>query len=602
MLLLASAVRRLAPRACFVPKSLEPADCLTALQRHRVIDKTAITPAHIWMDEANRRDRSSVGRQYRLSLHGSSTADLQRELLQLLGALAHAAQATPLFTVAGQGIGVVTTYAEGGDLPPAEALHMLDQLVLHAGCLLERLQQRKAVAAALRRKDEFLATVAHELRNSLAPLRTSVEILKMAKLDDPMLARARGILDRRLETVGRLTDDLMDASRIARGKFSMRTEDTSLNAILDNAAETVLEAMQQRRHDLAVKAQEETILVHADRVRLTQAFVNLLDNSAKYTPAGGRIEVRVSADREAVKIEVSDTGIGFSSDAIPLFELFSQDPSSRGHQNGGLGIGLALVKAIVEMHGGSVTASSPGAGCGSTFTVRLPRVSPDRHATTAARATQLLPSPGSLFSLRVVIADDNADAAESLASLLQFHGHQPRIARDGAEAVAITRDFHPDLVLMDVSMPGMDGIEAAEHIRQLPLPRQPEIIELTASASEVAGSREQAAGITERLAKPVSVDTLETIVASIESKVNAMGETSTRFLISNLEVALSLLPTHNAAGGAVPPGQFVERARLAYQRGEALLQRLSSDPQKREFVREQLRLLGQKLRAAGEIL
>ena len=482
MLLLASAVRRLAPRACFVPKSLEPADCLTALQRHRVIDKTAITPAHIWMDEANRRDRSSVGRQYRLSLHGSSTADLQRELLQLLGALAHAAQATPLFTVAGQGIGVVTTYAEGGDLPPAEALHMLDQLVLHAGCLLERLQQRKAVAAALRRKDEFLATVAHELRNSLAPLRTSVEILKMAKLDDPMLARARGILDRRLETVGRLTDDLMDASRIARGKFSMRTEDTSLNAILDNAAETVLEAMQQRRHDLAVKAQEETILVHADRVRLTQAFVNLLDNSAKYTPAGGRIEVRVSADREAVKIEVSDTGIGFSSDAIPLFELFSQDPSSRGHQNGGLGIGLALVKAIVEMHGGSVTASSPGAGCGSTFTVRLPRVSPDRHATTAARATQLLPSPGSLFSLRVVIADDNADAAESLASLLQFHGHQPRIARDGAEAVAITRDFHPDLVLMDVSMPGMDGIEAAEHIRQLPLPRQPEIIELSPPA------------------------------------------------------------------------------------------------------------------------
>src|SRR6185437_7812118 len=183
------------------------------------------------------------------------------------------------------------------------------------------------------------------------------------------------------------------------------------------------------------------------------------------------------------------------------------------------------------------------------FTVRLLRVSPDRHATTAARATQLLPSPGSLFSLRVVIADDNADAAESLASLLQFHGHQPRIARDGTEAVAITRDFHPDLILMDVSMPGMDGIEAAEHIRRLPLPRQPEIIELTGSTTVAAGSREQAAGITERLAKPVSIDTLETIVASIESKVNAMGDTSTRFLISNLEVSLNLLSRNDMARG-----------------------------------------------------
>jgi len=391
-------------------------------------------------------------------------------------------------------------------------------------------------------------------------------------------------------------------SRITRGKILLRKERVDLATAVQSALEASRPLITASNHQFTATLPSEPIYLDADPTRLSQLFSNLLTNAVKYTERAGRIWLTVERLSNHAVVTVRDTGIGFSSDAIPLFELFSEDPSSRGHQNGGLGIGLALVKAIVEMHGGSVTASSPGAGCGSTFTVRLPRVSPDRHATTAARATQLLPSPGSLFSLRVVIADDNADAAESLASLLQFHGHQPRIARDGAEAVAITRDFHPDLVLMDVSMPGMDGIEAAEHIRQLPLPRQPEIIELTASASEVAGSREQAAGITERLAKPVSVDTLETIVASIESKVNAMGETSTRFLISNLEVALSLLPTHNAAGGAVPPGQFVERARLAYQRGEALLQRLSSDPQKREFVREQLRLLGQKLRAAGEIL
>jgi len=513
-----------------------------------------------------------------------------------------AAQVTPIRTWEGRCIGALTTYSELPYDSHADALHMLDELSTHAVGVLQTLQRYEALEAIVRGKDDFLATVAHELRNSLAPVRTSIEILKMARLTEPVQIRARGILDGRLGTMERLVDDLMDASRIARDKLSLRTERVSLLAIVRNAIETVSASLEQRRHDLIIDLPAEQVFVDGDSVRLVQVFVNLLDNAAKYTPARGRIEVRVVLDGTDVRVSLRDTGIGIAADALPrLFDLFAQDPRGHGHRSGGLGIGLALVQGIVRMHGGSVEAASPGIGRGSTFTVKLPLAASTAEQSPGGSDSFPLPSGSNLFSLRVIVADSNLDSASTLAGLLRSHGHQARVANDGLRAVEITREFDPDLVFLDVSLPPFDAVDVAERIRQLPLTRRPEIIELTSDVTRGAAPRELAAGISECMPKAQSYSSMDQIVASIASKVNSMGEISSGFLITQLELSLTMLSATEKVGDPLTRAQAVQRAHLAYERGVNLLNELSSEPEKQAGVRERLDLLEKKLRAGGEI-
>jgi signal transduction histidine kinase len=293
----------------------------------------------------------------------------------LLTARCRAMQATPLLTSSRRIVAVVTTYNEIPAEPSTLQLRLLDALCSQVSELLERAQERETLLDSARRKDDFLATLAHELRNAISPLRSSLEILKLAKLEHPLHARARAILDRRLDHTTRLLDDLMDASRIARGKLQLRSERVPLLGILENALEIAGPVIAECEHELTTALPDRDVTIEADVVRLTQVFVNLLHNAAKYTPGGGQIQLSVARHGNSVKIEVRDNGIGITAEALPhVFEMFSQVSSAEQHRQGGLGIGLALVKGVVDMHGGAVHVASAGRDQGSTFTVWLTTV------------------------------------------------------------------------------------------------------------------------------------------------------------------------------------------------------------------------------------
>lgn len=507
--------------------------------------------------------------------------------------------AMPLVNPQGRTCGILTTYSDSEREIDAAQFGKLDDLVLQAVCFAEHLRERAALVAGARRKDEFLATLAHELRNSLAPMRSSIEILKLEETDAPLRLQARAILDRRLETLTRLIEDLMNASRIARGKLELCRERIALARVLEMAVETVAPRVQELRHDFALQLHDRAPVLDADPVRLTQVFVNLLDNAVKYTPPGGRICVSSRAERGGIYVEVTDSGIGLSPECIPhLYELFSQASPGREHRRGGLGIGLALAKRIVEMHAGSIGASSEGPGKGSTFKVWLP-LAPSAGAEPAPQR----PDPGAalnLFSLRVLVVDDNVDAAESLANLLRVHGHQTRVARDGIEAVEVTNEFHPDLILMDLVMPQLGGLEAAERIRQLSLPQQPEIMELTGETGQRDCAREAAIGISGQLLKPVSYTTLQELVRTTVERVNAYGAVRARFLVGSLELALSTLTSAELEDDCGKRERFVQMVRSSQERAVAQAARLSPDDPDRVRVEDLLCRLTAKLAAMGD--
>ena len=503
-------------------------------------------------------------------------------------------QATPLIDSSGRILGLLTTYNETPCTPTPLQLRLLDVLALQAMALFERAEEKELLLGAERRKDDFVATLAHELRNSIAPLRSSLEVLKLAELAHPLHERARAILDRRLHHMMRLVDDLMDASRVSCGKLELRKEHVTLASVLESALETVGPTIAELGHELTTVLPESDVTVCADPVRLAQAFVNLLQNAAKYTPRHGAIGCSAHQHGDGVKVEIRDSGIGITAEVLPhIFGLFAQAPAAAGHRGGGLGIGLALVKGIVELHGGSVRVRSDGRDRGTTFTVWLPLASPDEKRPAVSDIGPMVKA--SSEQLRVLVVDDDVDAAEALAGLLTMHGHEVRTAHDGLEAVDITRHYHPDLILLDIVMPNMGGIEAAERIRELPLPRQPEIIELSGAAGPTDSAREAAVGISAHLLKPVEFETLDVVMQATSRNIHALREPRLQFVINNIDLALTLL---SQARRSSDPGIRIHslgNARRAYERATALLARLHLDTDQRQSAQRSLQQLKAEL-------
>jgi PAS domain S-box-containing protein len=377
----------------------------------------------------------------------------------------------------------------------------------------DRKWAEEALRRAARRKDEFLATLAHELRNPLAPLRSGLELLKSSR--EPTVAlETRNMMSRQLSHMVRLIDDLLDASRITNDKLKLRTERVMLKTVVEMAIEASRPVIDASRHLLRVSVPEEPVWLDADPTRLAQVVSNLLTNAAKYTPESGYIELAVARDGNEVIIHVSDTGMGIPRTMLTdVFEMFTQVNRTLERSQGGLGIGLALVKRLVELHCGTITADSPGLGAGSTFSVRLPLVADHARATrpgeTDTPATAPCPPPPK----RVLVVDDNVDGAESLAKVLQLCGHKTRTAHTGTEALGAALEFGPDVVLLDIGLPGMSGYEVAKQLKSEPSLSGAVLVALTGWGSEDDKRQSREAGFDYHLTKPVEVTAIENILA-----------------------------------------------------------------------------------------
>ena len=353
------------------------------------------------------------------------------------------------------------------------------------------------------RKDEFLAMLAHELRNPLAPIRTAVQLLRLKELAEPHRVRARDVIERQVEHLVNLIDDLLDVSRITRGMITLQLEPVLIGAIVARAVETARPAIDSHRHSLEIDLPDELITIEGDKTRLVQVIANILHNAAKFMDPGGTIRLSVRREGLYAVIKISDTGIGIAPELLPrIFELFTQVHSKSERAQGGLGIGLALVRRLTEMHGGTVQVTSEGPGRGAEFTVRLPVMAAQlaglsSHKREAGAIPRIAPQ-------RILVADDNHDAAEALSLQLQLAGHEVRTAHDGVEALAIADTFEPDIVLLDLGMPKMDGYEVARQVRTRPHGRRVKLIALTGWGQQQDRDRTSAAGFDAHLVKPVA--------------------------------------------------------------------------------------------------
>ena len=391
--------------------------------------------------------------------------------------------------------------------------------------ITERKEAEKALRAALealkeadRRKDEFLALLAHELRNPLAPLRNGLQVMRLAAGDAHAVAKSRDMMDRQLSHMVRLIDDLLDVSRISRNKMELRRSRVLLADIVSSAVETARPAIEAAGHELTVSLPPEPVPLDADLTRLAQVFANLLNNSAKYTERGGHIWLTATREGAQVSVAVRDTGIGIPAFALPtIFDMFSQVDRSIERSTGGLGIGLALVKGLVEIHGGKVEAASPGQGKGSTFTVRLPVLEDRAKPSPEAPAEPAEGWPDSAApKRRILVVDDNRDSATSMAMMLQLLGNEVRTAHDGIDAVELAERFRPQVVLMDIGMPKLNGYEATQRIRQRPWGRDLTVIALTGWGQEVDRAKSKEAGCDGHLVKPVNLPDLEKLLVELQ--------------------------------------------------------------------------------------
>jgi signal transduction histidine kinase len=379
----------------------------------------------------------------------------------------------------------------------------------------ERARVEEALKEADRHKDEFLAMLAHELRNPLAPIRNAVHLIKMRSLEDPQLCMARDVIERQLKQLTRLVDDLLDVSRITRGKINLARERLELADLLSRAVETVMPAIESRGHALSVELPERPLRLYGDPVRLIQALGNVLGNAAKYTDAGGRIFLGARRRNRDAEITVRDDGMGIAPEVLPrIFDLFTQMDQRMERSPSGLGIGLALVRRLVEMHGGSVSAASAGPGLGSEFTIRLP-VSMERtdDMVEPAVVPAAAHAPESGSRRRILVADDNLDALESLATLLSLDGHEVYRARDGAEALEVAEQQRPEVALLDIGMPRADGYEVARRIRCEPWGRGITLVALTGWGQESDRRRSEEAGFDIHLTKPVDPKVVSDLLA-----------------------------------------------------------------------------------------
>lgn len=392
-------------------------------------------------------------------------------------------------------------------------------IIIGASKIARDITQRKQIEEALRladqRKDEFLAVLAHELRNPLAPIRNSLHILRLTTRNNPTADRVSEMMERQVNHMVRLVDDLLEVSRISRGKIELRKERIELSAILRNAVETSQPLIEERGHQLSISIPPEPLTMQGDSVRLAQVFANLLNNAAKYTDPGGQIELNVRRNGSEVIVSVRDNGIGIEPEMVHrVFELFTQINLQTPQPQGGLGIGLHLAKSLVELHGGSIEATSDGTNQGSEFIVRLTLDRgplPEKPLRGNRRRISAKPPR------RVLVVDDNRDAAESLGMLLELLGAEVQLVYSGRDALAAVETFHPAVVLMDIGMPDMNGHEVARRIRAQPELDDVTLIALTGWGQD--GDRESSkhAGFDYHLIKPADFSALESLLVSLDA-------------------------------------------------------------------------------------
>jgi signal transduction histidine kinase len=379
--------------------------------------------------------------------------------------------------------------------------------------LEQREQTEQSLREADRRKDEFLAMLAHELRNPLAPISNSLHVLRLVGGTDPTLAGVRAMMERQVNHLVRLVDGLVEVSRLTRGRIELRKERVELGALLGSAVEASKPMLDAAGQEVVLALAPEPLYLDADPVRLVQVFANLLDNAAKYSERAGRISVEARREDEGAVVTVRDSGIGIPEDMLArIFEAFTQVGDDERRSQGGLGIGLTLARILVQKHGGSLTAFSEGRGRGSEFTVRLPLAAEGSAAASAGG-----PALGEgAAAVSVLVVDDNRDAADSLGILLRRLGAEARVFHDGASALRALETFRPALALLDIGMPGMDGFEVARRIRDMPGLSDLKLVALTGWDHEGVRARARTAGFDEHLVKPMSADDLQALMASVE--------------------------------------------------------------------------------------
>ena len=378
--------------------------------------------------------------------------------------------------------------------------------------ITDRLRVEQALRDSDRRKDEFLAMLAHELRNPLAPIRNALQILQMPNVDPAGIGHLTEVMDRQVQHLVRLVDDLLDVSRVMRGRIELRKEHVQLATMAARAVETAQPLIDSRRHTLHIDVSADPLLINVDPVRMVQVIANLLTNAAKYTQEGGTIRLSAVRDDDSAVLSVCDNGIGIAPEMLPhVFELFVQADPSASRAQGGLGIGLTLVRNLVELHGATVEARSPGLGAGSEFIVRLPLVkaSPSGSLHTGNAVPPPVPRR------RLLIVDDNQDAARMLAALLRLKGQDVRVAHDGAGALALLQSERPDLVFLDLGMPGMDGYEVARRIRSQPELAAVKLAALTGWGQDEDRRRTSEAGFDCHLTKPLDAKTIDAVLAEL---------------------------------------------------------------------------------------
>jgi signal transduction histidine kinase len=433
-------------------------------------------------------------------------------MVQLVKGLGLRCYACNPLLAGGRLLGTLSFASRRRDTFDREEIEFLETISHYVTLAYERLHLIQELREQDQRKDEFIATLAHELRNPLAPIRNGLELIRLANGDPAVLEKATTMMHRQIEQLVRLVDDLLDVARISRNKLKLRKEPVELESVVRNAVETSRPVLVAAENDLHVSLPSEPVWLEADPVRLAQVFSNLLNNAAKYSEPGGRISLVATQTGDELTIKVSDTGIGIEPGKLSqIFGMFVQlDPSEQQVQSG-LGVGLTLVQRLIEMHGGSIEARSEGVGKGSEFIVRLPALAP---SSQAAAATQTVSHEHPPVRRRILVVDDNIDSAESLAMMLELSGHEVATAHDGAEAIELAREFQPHVALLDIGMPKLDGYEAARSIREQSWGREMMLVALTGWGQEEDKHRSREAGFDAHLVKPIDFDALEDLVAT----------------------------------------------------------------------------------------
>lgn len=359
----------------------------------------------------------------------------------------------------------------------------------------------------------FLAMLAHELRNPLAPMRNAVRVMQIQPPADPRMAWARDVIDRQINQLARLVDGLLDASRITRGKLYLNREPVRVETIVAQAVESCQSILDERGQELNIALGPQPLWVFGDLTRLVQSVFNLLSNASQFTPVGGRISITVKRLDDNVELTVCDTGVGITQELLPsIFELFVQGEPPLGRRSSGLGVGLTLAREIATLHGGSITASSAGLNRGSEFTLQLPL---HNKQDPASRPNDESGGPRLAAARRVLVVDDNRDSAETMEMLLQLSGYTVRTAYDGPSALPVVEEFQPDVILLDLGLPGLTGYEVAQRVQQMSLGRRPLLVAMTGYGQQGDRQRTRAAGFDHHLVKPVDLEMLQQILSSL---------------------------------------------------------------------------------------